>query len=214
MKSSRNVNAYDALIYCIVMLVSNLIATASMMLILSVVRGIVSESVLQTLISHPIATSFGVTIIAVCIECLGKGLYFYRKIPDIVTHRDGTTFSLPEILRNACFLILPGEILRLLASMIFSSPGRMFGYRFVDGIFAIAPNFLCDQLYLTPNNRMTSIRKYGYTISDHLHFLGIYLPYLMIVLVAAFLLFYWMWRRNERDYAQEVKIRMDPSQIK
>jgi len=90
----------------------------------------------------------------------------------------------------------------------------MFGYRFVDGIFAIAPNFLCDQLYLTPNNRMTSIRKYGYTISDHLHFLGIYLPYLMIVLVAAFLLFYWMWRRNERDYAQEVKIRMDPSQIK
>ena len=52
---------------------------------------------------------------------------------------------------NGYFLstVLVKEIIRFVLVSIPTSPGKLFGFRFFDGIFAIAPNFIYDQFYVT-----------------------------------------------------------------
>ena len=90
----------------------------------------------------------------------------------------------------------------------------MFGFRFFDGIFAIAPNFLYDQFYITPYNRRADIWESGYTFADNAVFFGIYFLYFIITVAVLYFVFAYAWKQYEEARKNEVRIRMDPEQMK
>ena len=151
-------------------------------------------------------------LIAIAAAALITGIYFHRKMPDLCSpERDA---GCKDILNSFCRLVLPGELLRLILCSLPTTPGMMFGYRFLDGFFALAPNYLWDMFYVIPHNRMDSMRDSGYSATDNLVFLAFYLAYLAVILGVYFFTFRTVWKTAEVTRKNEVKLRMDPDQMK
>ena len=137
---------------------------------------------------------------------------FRYKIPSFVPRRDKGNAERKTILRN----LLPAEFLRAVLASLPTKPGVIlgFGYRFFDGIFAIAPNFMYDQIYLVPQNRLESIRDHGYITQDNRVFIAVYLVYFVLNLFLQYLLYTKIWKKYEEARNNEVRITMDPEQMK
>jgi len=207
MKSPQTTTILDSVVYGIIMMIANAAGTVAVIFLLMIVKAAIGqESALQHYRIFPVLFS----LIALAVTWIGNRLYFKYKIPDICKGESTTRF-----LRN-CFLfvVLPGEILRFILCCLPTSPGPSFGYRFCDGIFAFAPNFLYDQFYLSPNHRLPDIREFGYLPADNIIFILFYLVYFVIHIAVLYLLFSRAWEAYERERNSEVKIRMDPEQMK
>jgi len=211
MKNSRNATVLDCFIYGIVMMVSNLAGTLAMLFVMLLLK----ESVGQEAVSRNYAIFtivFSTTAIAVAM--ILTRLYFKYKIPDIMPKQTDKYDTLKMIRSNYLFIVLPAEIIRMILSVLPIPPGKTFGYRFIDGFFAIAPNLTYDQFYMAPNHRLESIRESGYTLADNAIFFVVYLLYFIITIAVMYFVFSDVWKKYEESRKNDVRIRMDPEQMK
>ena len=136
------------------------------------------------------------------------------KIADIAPKITEEYDSLPTMRSNFRFMVLPAEIFRMVLHLLPLAPGRQFLYRFADGFFAFVPNFLFDQFYMSPNSLHERIREYGYTLTDNAVFAGIYILYFLLTITVLYFVFAYAWKQYEEARKNEVRIRMDPEQMK
>lgn len=199
----------DSLGYSVWMVIANLAGAAAMLLLLYFVS---KSNDVDLVREYYVPFSLLDASIAVATAALITGIYFHRKTPDLLLpEREAGN---KDILNSFCRLVLPGELLRLILCSLPTTPGMMFGYRLFDGFFALAPNYLWDMFYVIPNNRMESMRDAGYSAADNLVFLAFYLAYLAVILAVYFFTFRTVWKTAETARKNEVKLRMDPDQMK
>jgi len=209
MKSTQTTTILDSVVYGIIMMIANAAGTAAVIFFLMILRtavGAISDppySVIMIILS---------ALIAMTVTWFGSRLYFRYKIPDICKGE-----STVQLLRN-CFLhiVLPGELLRFFLCCLPTMPGPVFGFRFCDGIFAFAPNFLYSRFYLLPTYgyNLDDIREFGYLPADNIVFILLYLVCFVLHIVILYLLFSRAWEAYDRERNREVRIRMDPEQMK
>ena len=124
--------------------------------------------------------------------------------------------QMPQAIKSALALILPGEILRYAASVIWINPSGMFYMRFFGGIVTIIPSV--TQYMLSLIGREEEIRMYGYTAGDHISYILIYLVYFIINTAILCFVFNRMWKRQEKRRIAEIndptRLTMDPDQMK
>lgn len=207
MKNTRNSTILDSVVYGIVMMIANAAGTVALTFFLMILEATIGQEAANR---HYVIFILLSALIAMAVVWVGSRLYFRYKIPDICKGE-----SNQSILRsNFLFIVLPPEILRFILCCLPTAPGNTFGSRFCDGIFAIAPNFLYNRFYLIPNNRLPDIREFGYIFTDHIVFFVYYLIYFAFNFCVLYLLFSRAWEKYDRERKSEVKIRMDPEQIK
>jgi len=209
MKNTRNSTTLDSVVYGIVMFIANAAGTVAIVFFLMILKAVIGEEATNR---HYVIFILLTALIAAAVVWFGSSFYFKYKIPDICKGETNQT-----ILRsNFLFIVLPAEILRFILCCIPTMPGPTFGFRFCDGIFAIAPNFMYSRFYLLPsyNYNLEDIREFGYLFTDHIVFFVYYLVYFAINFCVLYLLFSRAWEKYDRERKSEVKIRMDPEQIK
>lgn len=209
MKSTQTTTILDSVVYGIIMMIANAAGTVAFVFFHMIIKATIGEEAANR---HYIIFAILYALLAVSVTWAGNRLYFRYKIPDICKGESSV-----QILRsNFLYIVLPGEILRFLLCCLPTMPGPVFGCRFCDGIFAIAPNFLYSRFYLlrTYNYNLEDIREFGYLPADNIVFLLFYLVYFVIHIAILYLLFSRAWEAYDRERNSEVKIRMDPEQMK
>lgn len=211
MKIMRNATVLDCIIYFILMAAANVAGALSLILVLYLVKMTAGQAaaarqyVIVTIVS---------AVAAIVVTALLTYLYFRYKIADIAPKITEEYDSLPTMRSNFRFMVLPAEILRMVLHLLPLAPGRQFLYRFADGFFAFVPNFLFDQFYMSPNSLHERIREYGYTLTDNVVFAGIYILYFLLTITVLYFVFAYAWKQYEEARKNEVRIRMDPEQMK
>ena len=104
------------------------------------------------------------------------------------------------IFRSFLSTVLVKEIVRFVLVSIPTSPGKLFGFRFFDGIFAIAPNFIYDQLYITTNGLHSVIREKGYSFADNIVFIAVYLIYFLVNMVLLYFVYLHIWKKLDKEH--------------
>ena len=211
MKNERNTTVLDCFVYGIVMFISNLAGTLSMLLLMLLLKYTIGHELVMKIYAVIV---FACTFISIAVAVILTRLYFKHKMSDIVPKQDTEYDAKKLIPSNYYFMVLPAETLRMILSILPLPPGKTFGYRFIDGFFAIAPNFTYDQLYMVPNNRLESIRESGYTFADNAVFFVFYLVYFIINIAFLYFVFRDVWNKYEDERKNEVRITMDPEQMK
>lgn len=211
MKTMRNATILDCIVYCIAMAAANVAGTVALILMLYLFKITIGQAAAS---EHYVSITIISSVIAVAVSALLIYLYFRYKIPDITPKITEEYDSVHTMRSNFWFMVLPAEILRMVLATLPTAPGSFFGYRFMDGFFAIAPNFLYDQFYITPYNRRADIWESGYTFADNAVFFGIYFLYFIITVAVLYFVFAYAWKQYEKARKSEVRIRMDPEQMK
>ena len=213
MKTDRKVSVNESMVYCVLMFMANAAGTFAVFLFNFLVKKLVGSEKAAWFYGFYVACCAAVGIAA---SLFLIRFYFRYKIPGIVPKRTDEQDRRKVILSSFLFMTLPGELLRFVLASLPSKSLFIFGfgYRFFDGLFAFPPNFVYDRIYLMPNNRMQSIDKYGYTATDNLLFAAVYLVYFLLNLFLLYLVFARAWNRYEEERRNEVRIRMDPEQMK
>ncbi|MBQ4349821.1 MAG: hypothetical protein II768_01040, partial [Clostridia bacterium] len=62
--------------------------------------------------------------------------------------------------------------------------------------------------------RFSSILEYGYTFTDNILFVMVYLVYFVLSLFLLYLVFSKVWDKYEEERKNEFRIHMDPEQMK
>lgn len=205
----KSITAHTCLGYTLFSAAANLAGAIAMLILLYFVSKSNDADLIR---QHYVIFSLLDAAVAMAVTALLTGLYFHRKMPDVLSHEGDA--SPAYILKCFCRWVLPGEIVRLILCSLPTKPGMMFGYRFLDGFFALVPNYLWDMFYVIPNNRLDSMRELGYSATDNLVFLAIYTVYLAVLLIVYFFLFKTIWRAAETARRNEVKLHMNPDQMK
>lgn len=195
--------------YMAIMTLANLVGAAAMLLVSYFFS---KSNDVELIRRHYILSSLLTAAIQMAATALITGIYFHRTMPDLLPPDDDTSRS--DILKHFCRLVLPGEMIRTVLCSLPTKPGMMFGYRFFDGFFALAPNYLWDMFYVIPNNRLGDMREFGYSAADTLVFLAFYVVCLAVLLTAYFWIFRAVWKTAEATRKSQVKLRMDPEQMK
>ena len=213
MDSNRNVTILESATYTIVMLLANVAGTLFLFLFNAIVKQLIGDEGMEKFYVFLVALF---AVVGMAVSLLLIRFYFRYKIPDIVPKNSGDQDKRKLILKNFLFMVLPGEILRFILASLPTRSGYILGrgYRFFDGIFAFPPNFVYDRIWLMPNNRMQSIDKYGYTFTDNILFIAVYLVYFILNLFLLYLIFSRVWNQYEKERNNEFKIHMDPEQMK
>ena len=213
MNSERNVTILDTFVYVIVMFLANAIGTLATFLLNAVIMNLVplegTEKLYPMFVALYAAVGIAVTIFV-------TRFYFRYKISDIVPKKHEYGDRQKLILSNYLYMVLPGEILRFILASLPTKPGILLGrgYRFFDGLFAFPANFVYDRVYLMPQGRFSSILEHGYTFTDNILFIMIYLVYFVLSLFLLYLVFSKVWDKYEEERKNEFKIHMDPEQMK
>lgn len=210
--ANRTVTALDAVLYGLLMFGANFISCFVAILSVNTIGKLVGLDgpVYDVAKAVPIIVlDMGV---AFSVVLLADFLFFRGKMEKWTK----TSFSSDVLRTNFAVLVLPAEVLRFLLCMLFQKPGALFGYRFFDGIFTFIPSFLHDQFYLTPHNRLESIRESGFSFGDNLTFFLYYLGYFLFTCVVLYFLFQYLWKKQERQQAhdEQNKLRMDSERTK
>ena len=211
MKTMRNATILDCIVYCIAMAAANVAGTVALILMLYLFKITIGQAAAS---EHYVSITIISSVIAVAVSALLIYLYFRYKIPDITPKITEEYDSVHTMRSNFWFMVLPAEILRMVLHLLPLAPGRQFLYRFADGFFAFVPNFLFDQFYMSPNSLHERIREYGYTLTDNAVFAGIYILYFLLTITVLYFVFAFAWKRYEEARKNEVRIRMDPEQMK
>ncbi len=213
MKTEKNVTVADIVAYGVLTFIANLAGTLVMLLIAIVLRKTIGLEAAQKaglvfiiiLVAASIAGTLFVTF-----------LYLRYKLPDIVPKSENGISNTKTITSYFLTMILPAEVFRAILTSIPTRPGSIFGfgYRFFDGIFAFNSNFLFDQFYLTPQGRWDRVWDHGFSTQDNLVFFAVHIVCFVIHLFLLYLLYTKVWRNYEEARNSEVKMRMDPEQMK
>lgn len=200
----KNISLYDSLGYIIFMVIANLVGTITTLLLMSILG---KSNDRQLIVNNYLLFSFLFALIGIAITTTIIALYFKHKLQNISLVKSESNWK--EILKNFCLLTFPGELLRLILSVLPMKPGNMFGYRLFDGFISFPPNLVYDWLYITPNNRLEEIRKSGYTVSDNIIFIVVYLIYFAVIMSTFLFVFWLIWKKLDKVYKNEIKIHMD-----
>lgn len=218
MKNGRNTTITDSFVYGIVMILANIAGTIGMIASLILIRALRGElgsfSVKGSGWLWFVPLVLLISSVAIAVTALVTQFYFSYKIPDILPRKNDEAMDRQVIWSNFAFIVLPAEIIRFIAAVLWTVPGPVFGYRLLDGFLAIAPNFIFDQFYITPAGRLEGIRDAGYTMGENLLFGGTYLVYFVITIGVLYFVFSRVWKKWVDARNSEVKLRMDPEQIK
>lgn len=217
MNKRINITIADSFVYTLVMIIANIAGTVGLIASLIIVRTLVGVQAFYSIHGDEwlwfVPFILLISFVAETVSILVTRFYFSYKIPDILP-RGEDALEGKNIWGSFSFLVLPAEILRLIMAILCSKPGRMFGYRLFDGVLTIVPNFLFDQFYITPAGRLDGIRDAGYTVGENFIYLGINLVYFAIVIGALYFVFSRVWKNSVNARSKEVKLRMDPEQMK
>lgn len=218
MKNGRNTTISDSFSYGIVMVIANIAGTIGLFIFMMILRALCGDSVVFSVQVHGwllcSLLDLIISAVAMVVTALVTRFYFSYKIPDILPRNNDNALEQQNIWRNFAFMVLPAEIIRMVAALTCTVPGQMFGYRLFNGFFTIVPNFLFDQFYLTPTGRLSQIRETGYKMGENILFVGIYLIYFACTIGVLYLVFSRVWKKCVDVRNSEVKLRMDPEQIK
>lgn len=123
--------------YFMVMMGSNLAGTAAMVIFMLALKSLpFHEIFIQNYFLYILLLIVSVSV-AVITSIYITSIYFSRTLKvEANTGNDNKT-----ILKSFLSTVLVKEIIRFVLVSIPTSPGKLFGFRFFDGIFAIAPNF-------------------------------------------------------------------------
>ena len=97
-------------------------------------------------------------------------------------------------LKNALRLILPGEIVRCLLGT------SCLGFIGSFGLLSLIPTFVFEQTYVIWSGRNKAIRQDAeFIFADYLAYIGIYLIYLVLFLLAVFAIYHYLWNVGKRE---------------
>lgn len=193
----RTVTVFDAVIYCLIMFGANFISYYTAILSVNIIGKLVGLNGPVSDIAQAVPIIVLDMGIAFSVVLLADYLFFREKIEKWTK----TSFSSHTLRINFAVMVLPSEVLRFLLCMLFRKPGAIFGYRFFDGVFTFIPSFLHDQFYLTPRNRLDSIRLSGFSFTDNITFFLYYLGYFLFTCVVLYFLFHHLWKKQEHHQA-------------
>ncbi len=186
MDNERNVTVLDSFVYVIVMFLANAIGTLATFVLNAIIMNLVPLEGTEKL--YPIFVALYAAV-GIAVTIFVTRFYFRYKISDIVPKKCEYGDRQKLILSNYLYMVLPGEILRFILASLPTKPGDILGrgYRFFDGLFAFPANFVYDRVYLMPQGRFSSILEHGYTFTDNILFIMIYLVYFVFSLVLLYL---------------------------
>jgi len=96
--------------------------------------------------------------------------------------------------KNGIRLILPGEIVRFLLGVFCLGSVNSFG------LLSLAPTFVYEQTYLIQSGRFEAIRQeLRFIFVDYLAYIGVYLVYLAVFLVAVLAVYRYLWNVGKRE---------------
>lgn len=218
MKNKTNTTITDSFVYGVVMVIANIAGTIGLfasVVLVRVLRGeLGSFSVKGSGWLWFVPFALLLSFVALVVTAITTRFYFSYKIPDILPRTNDEALDRKVIWSNFSLMVLPAEVIRMIAASICTVPGQMFGYRLFNGFFTIVPNFLFDQFYLTPTGRLAQIRETGYTMGENFIFAGIYLVYFVLTIGVLYFVFSRVWKKCANDRNNEVKLHMDPEQMK
>jgi len=182
--------------YFMVMMGSNLAGTAAMVIFMLALKSLpFHEIFIQNYFLYILLLIVSVSV-AVITSIYITSIYFSRTLKvEANTENDNKT-----ILKSFLSTVLVKEIIRFVLVSIPTSPGKLFGFRFFDGIFAIAPNFIYDQFYITTHGLHSTIWERGYSLTDYLVFIAIYLIYFVVNMFILYFVYLWIWKKLYNEY--------------
>ncbi len=203
----RNTTILDGLIYTFVMILANIAGYWIDYIISVVATKVIGTRMESGWVGIYI---FGKSIITMLIVILLISLYFKYKMPDYLPPRDRGKSERALIWCNFKYMVLPAEIFRFIIASLPLFPGKTYFFRMFDGALAFPPNYIYG-MYCLDYER---VKEFGYTFLDNLCFVGIYLLYFVIHVGLLTFVFYRLWRKVEDEQNKEIRITMDPSQMK
>ena len=216
MKES-NTTVHDAVQYALVSFAANAAGTAAFTLLMVVVSKIFGAGTLPRTWYNALLSVLLVSGVCSAGMLAVTYLWFRAKIPDVMPKRGEGRADTKTILRYFLFTVLPGEIVRaILVSLPIAPLYIISSYRFFDGVFAFIPNFIFDSFYLTRYQFRygDEIWARGFTLQDNLVFLAVYAVYFALNGLLLWLLYSNVWKKYENERESEIRLRMDPEQMK
>ncbi len=180
--SKSKLSRSEILLYGVITCVSNLVAT---FLILFLVKG------LLPFINNNVVIVIILLVIGVFAVSLGvSALFFKKKVPQ---HYQPSNNKYAWLKKGLLF-VLPGEGVRFLLSLF------SLGHIDSTGLLSIVPTFLFENTYIIWTGRMEAIRqKADFVIADFLAYIGAYLPYIIIYLVAVLAVYHVFWNVGKKE---------------
>ncbi len=181
----KKIQVKEIIFYGIVMCIANLLASLAVSFILKI---------LVTPIKN-VAFAYVLTIVILLVGCFGIPLavlfgYWKNRVPAHYQPSDENRLWL----KNALRLILPGEIVRCILGT------SCLGFIGSFGLLSLIPTFVFEQTYMIWSGRYNAIRqKAQFIFADYLAYVGIYLIYLALFLLAVLAIYRYLWNIGKRE---------------
>ncbi len=182
---TKKIQAKDIIIYGFVTCIANLLASLAVMFILKILVTPMEKG----------AFAYVLTVVILLVGCFGIPLavlfgYWKNRVPAHYQPSDDKRLWL----KNALRLVLPGEIVRCILG------ASCLGFINSFGLLSLIPTFVFEQTYMIWSGRYKAIRqKAEFIFADYLAYVGIYLIYLALFLLAVFAIYRYLWNVGKRE---------------
>lgn len=181
----KKIQAKEFIFYGIIVCIANLLASLATSFILKIIVTPIKN----------VAFAYALTVFILLVGCFGIPLaiifaYWKNRIPAHYQPSDDKRLWL----KNALRLILPGEIVRFLLGT------SCLGFIGSFGLLSLIPTFVFEQTYVIWSGRYKAIsQKAEFIFADYLAYVGIYLIYLALFLLAVLAIYRYLWNVGKRE---------------
>ena len=181
----KKIQAKEIIFYGIIVCIANLLASLATSFILKIIVTPMEKGALM----------FVIFFAVLFVGCFGIPLavlfaYWKNRVPAHYQPSDDKRLWL----KNALCLILPGEIVRCLLGT------SCLGFIGSFGLLSLIPTFVFEQTYVIWSGRNKAIRQEAeFIFADYLAYVGIYLIYLVLFLLAVFAIYHYLWNVGKRE---------------
>ena len=181
----KKIQAKDIIFYGIIMCIANLFASLAVSFILKMLVAPMEKGALM----------FVVFFAVLFVGCFGIPLailfgYWKNRVPAHYQPSDDKWLWLKTALR----LVLPGEIVRCILG------ASCLGFIDSFGLLSLIPTFVFEQTYVIWSGRNKAIKqKAEFIFADYLAYIGIYLIYLALFLLAVLAIYRYLWNVGKRE---------------
>lgn len=181
----KKIQAKEIIFYGFVTCIANLLASLAVSFILKIFVAPMEKGFLMVVLVFSV----------LFVGCFGISLavlfgYWKNRIPAHYQPSDDKQLWL----KNALRLILPGEIVRCLLGV------SCLGFINSFGLLSLIPTFVFEQTYMILSGRYKAIRqKAEFIFADYLAYVGIYLIYLALFLLAVLAIYRYLWNVGKRE---------------
>lgn len=182
---AKKIQAKEIIFYGFVTCITNLLASLATSFILKIIVTPIKN----------VAFAYALTVFILLVGCFGIPLaiifaYWKNRAPAHYQPSDDKQLWL----KNALRLILPGEIVRCLLGV------SCLGFINSFGLLSLIPTFVFEQTYMILSGRYKAIRqKAEFIFADYLAYVGIYLIYLALFLLAVLAIYRYLWNVGKRE---------------